>query len=307
MANETQSPPLRLVQTLDLDAPDFADVPDAAPSADLLGFMLGASGEKVKALQQRLREVGFDPGEHNGTYGQRTADAVTALQRKIGVPTTGKFDEATANAAMKLIPAAAPATQTAPGAAPQPFSQMIPKWVWYLGAGALLYALVKGNTGPDAALSSLDIDDPEDFDDDRAAPRKPKKRKKKKQSRKAKVDEEADGARNALQGLEDEEDAEIVDLTEALKSKGRKSPVEIEIEPEIKTPEVLEAAEEAPAGLKDITAPKPRKPRKPRAPKLELAPAAEPTSPLTSALSDLPTPAPAVEVSPATSIPADPQ
>src|SRR5690606_22734367 len=41
----------------------------------------GQRGEAVKGLQQRLQELGYDPGPVDGVYGYQTAEAVRDLQR----------------------------------------------------------------------------------------------------------------------------------------------------------------------------------------------------------------------------------
>lgn len=45
----------------------------------------GAHGEPIRALQGRLRELGFDPGGVDGDFGPRTEAAVLAFQRSRGL------------------------------------------------------------------------------------------------------------------------------------------------------------------------------------------------------------------------------
>jgi len=52
----------------------------------------------VAELQSQLKAWGFDPIEVDGIYGQHTADAVSALQRKLGVKVDGKFGNETRTA-----------------------------------------------------------------------------------------------------------------------------------------------------------------------------------------------------------------
>lgn len=54
----------------------------------------GASGDRVKALQQRLSAHGFK-SEASGEYGAETQAAVLAFQQTVGLPTTGLLDVAT--------------------------------------------------------------------------------------------------------------------------------------------------------------------------------------------------------------------
>lgn len=44
-------------------------------------FKLGSRGEKVRLIQEALRELGYDPGPLDGIYGERTRQAVIAFQR----------------------------------------------------------------------------------------------------------------------------------------------------------------------------------------------------------------------------------
>jgi peptidoglycan hydrolase-like protein with peptidoglycan-binding domain len=50
------------------------------------------------ALQQSLAQAGYYPGKVDGVYGPTTVDAVQALQKAHGLPTTGTVDKATAAA-----------------------------------------------------------------------------------------------------------------------------------------------------------------------------------------------------------------
>ena len=55
----------------------------------------GSKGEEVKALQQRLIELGFLNGKADGDYGNKTAKAVSAFQKSAGLPETGIADSNT--------------------------------------------------------------------------------------------------------------------------------------------------------------------------------------------------------------------
>ncbi len=54
----------------------------------------GASGDIVKAYQQRFVDVHFDPGAVDGKYGAAMTYAVQALQKIMGVPRTGRLGAA---------------------------------------------------------------------------------------------------------------------------------------------------------------------------------------------------------------------
>lgn len=50
----------------------------------------GSEGEEVRALQVRLGELRYDPGELDGRYGRATTLAVMALQKVHDLPRTGR-------------------------------------------------------------------------------------------------------------------------------------------------------------------------------------------------------------------------
>ena len=45
----------------------------------------GSRGEEVRRLQQRLKELGFDPGAVDGVYGNATSAAVLLFQSRNGL------------------------------------------------------------------------------------------------------------------------------------------------------------------------------------------------------------------------------
>lgn len=49
----------------------------------------GMHGEPVRALQNRLKQLGFDPGPLDGDFGPKTAAAVRAFQRREGIEVDG--------------------------------------------------------------------------------------------------------------------------------------------------------------------------------------------------------------------------
>ena len=59
-------------------------------------------GDDVAALQQRLSELGFDPGYVDGIYAQSTENAVRAFQRNSGLPVDGTCGPATLQAFGRL-------------------------------------------------------------------------------------------------------------------------------------------------------------------------------------------------------------
>ena len=58
------------------------------------------SGQKAKALsnlkvEQRLKELGFEPGPIDGVFDAQTEPTLRGFQKKAGIPETGKVDDAT--------------------------------------------------------------------------------------------------------------------------------------------------------------------------------------------------------------------
>jgi len=55
----------------------------------------GDHGTKVRALQARLRQIGWYAGKVTDTYGKKTTTAVTGFQAKRGLPALGTVDRPT--------------------------------------------------------------------------------------------------------------------------------------------------------------------------------------------------------------------
>ncbi len=62
----------------------------------------GSTGDRVIALQTRLRELGFDLGNIDGDFGPRTASAVRDFQRREGLDVDGEVGPETL-AALQLV------------------------------------------------------------------------------------------------------------------------------------------------------------------------------------------------------------
>ena len=73
------------------------------PSATL---KLGATGNAVTKLQNRLKTLGYFTVSITGTYGELTKQAVISFQKAVGIPANGEADQKTQN---KLYSSSAPA------------------------------------------------------------------------------------------------------------------------------------------------------------------------------------------------------
>jgi N-acetylmuramoyl-L-alanine amidase len=60
------------------------------------------TGDDVLQLQERLLEMGYDPGRTDGIYGQRTARAVAQFQREVGLDPDGSCGPQTLHALRRL-------------------------------------------------------------------------------------------------------------------------------------------------------------------------------------------------------------
>jgi N-acetylmuramoyl-L-alanine amidase len=60
------------------------------------------TGDDVLQLQERLLEMGYDPGRSDGIYGARTARAVGQFQREVGLPPDGACGPQTLGALRRL-------------------------------------------------------------------------------------------------------------------------------------------------------------------------------------------------------------
>lgn len=84
----------RATTPADLDAIIIGEaIPEpSAPSTYSL-IAKGAKGEDVKALQQRLKDLGYLTGTVDGDYGSKTAEAVMLYEQTAGLSVDGVADE----------------------------------------------------------------------------------------------------------------------------------------------------------------------------------------------------------------------
>ncbi|MFN3431535.1 MAG: peptidoglycan-binding protein [Candidatus Sericytochromatia bacterium] len=105
----------------------------AAPAAAVTGggakpwLELGARSEDVKVLQQRLKELGFDPGPIDGYFGPVTERAVKAYQQANGRTVDGAVGPKTwGSLGFEGLPKDAAAPAPAPAPAPVPVPAPVP-------------------------------------------------------------------------------------------------------------------------------------------------------------------------------------
>jgi peptidoglycan hydrolase-like protein with peptidoglycan-binding domain len=67
--------------------------PSASPSASASSAPKKPNAQHTSEAQQLLKDFGYDPGPADGDYGRRTADAVKAFQRDVGITQDGWIDE----------------------------------------------------------------------------------------------------------------------------------------------------------------------------------------------------------------------
>lgn len=80
------------------DSQEPAAEPERESPVEYLTLKNGSKGEDVRAMQQRLKDLGYLAGKVDGDFGKGTEKAVTAFQKKAGLPETGVADDATQKA-----------------------------------------------------------------------------------------------------------------------------------------------------------------------------------------------------------------
>lgn len=83
-----------------VEQPEFFKV---APLSKKTVLKTGLIGDDVKNLQIMLKAVGFDPGQEDGVFTQKTTEAVKQFQRSVQLKATGEVDEETATKLEKAV------------------------------------------------------------------------------------------------------------------------------------------------------------------------------------------------------------
>ena len=109
-ATPTPSPDVRSMMII---TPD----PYNTPAPTVMLIRQGVKGDEVRKLQQRLKELGYYPGECDGAFGPGTLESVKLFQSQHGLEADGIAGESTraalyADSAQPYVPTPAP---TAPG------------------------------------------------------------------------------------------------------------------------------------------------------------------------------------------------
>lgn len=86
-------------------------------------FARGDIGDDVKALQERLKGLGYLEGEADGNFGSKTEQAIRKFQQAKSIKVTGKADEETVKQIMGNEPAAAQPEQPAANVGAEPQTQ----------------------------------------------------------------------------------------------------------------------------------------------------------------------------------------
>lgn len=141
--------------------PTATPTPAPTPTAGKPGALLaaGATGDGVRDLQARLKQLDWFEGKITGSYGPETQAAVEGFQSKRQLPTSGEVDQATMDAlksmtrtpsadelANKLTPGPALIGQGAGGDKVKDLQARLKQIGWYDGK-------VTGNYGSETAAS----------------------------------------------------------------------------------------------------------------------------------------------------------
>lgn len=89
-AATSEAAPAAAPVTTTTTAPPVTTTTVALPAAPAPGFGNGDSGPEVMALEQRLVDLKYDPGNVDGTFDWGTHHAVMAFQKVQGIPRTGR-------------------------------------------------------------------------------------------------------------------------------------------------------------------------------------------------------------------------
>ncbi|WP_236246512.1 L,D-transpeptidase family protein [Streptomyces sp. CC210A] len=76
-------------------SPSSSDGTDGKPSGGSVLMQKGSETEQVRELQARLRQIGYFKRSPTAFYGTITSEAVSAFQKKRGLPVTGTVDGTT--------------------------------------------------------------------------------------------------------------------------------------------------------------------------------------------------------------------
>ncbi len=68
---------------------------DVASKDEVESLRIGSRGDAVKEVQKRLKELGYLTGSADGVFGEKTADAVKAFQKRNGLTADGVVGEST--------------------------------------------------------------------------------------------------------------------------------------------------------------------------------------------------------------------
>ncbi len=116
--------------------------PAAAPTP-LPGLGPGASGPEVRALEQRLADLRYDPGKVDGVFDGTTGHAVMAFQKVQGLGRTGR---ATPEVLSAVAGAGVPAALV-PGGGAERVEIDLPRQVLFLWQGNTLARILPVSTG----------------------------------------------------------------------------------------------------------------------------------------------------------------
>ena len=101
--------------------PRVTPAPTSTPSPTPTGSLkLGATGQHVKEVQQKLKELGFYTGAVDGDFGVGTENAVKAFQKQYGLEVDGKVGTQTMAKLTAAKATAKPTVSPTPKATPTP-------------------------------------------------------------------------------------------------------------------------------------------------------------------------------------------
>ena len=80
--------------------PDYASLPFINPDKE---YKLSSSSNEVKAAQQMLKAIGYDPGREDGFFDEKTQNAIISLQKEANIAANGVLSGQTTMVLMERI------------------------------------------------------------------------------------------------------------------------------------------------------------------------------------------------------------
>lgn len=147
------SPPASTIGTVPTSPPATRTAsptsrPTATPQPTASSLKVGSTGDAVKKMQSRLKELGYYTGSVDGNFGSNTESAVKDFQRSHGLSTDGKAGRDTMNkmnsSSAKKKTTATPTPRVTPTPRPTPTPDLSKETYYKIGASGKAISQLQG-------------------------------------------------------------------------------------------------------------------------------------------------------------------